>query len=208
MPLRALRLPGFPLLIGVRLLTSRSSVEVCDTLERMVAFFESLQSEGFTVADSSRVKRLHSDRAGEFIAPYFERFLINHESIYHTFTSGHDPQSNGTAERAIGLVKSLAARLEPLLLLNLIVPTGLTLSDSQTRCSVFTASRTSTTSTVFAFGSPVVAKELDHKKIKFPDSRTVTGRLLMRSCSTRREKHWSPGLPRERSCTIASCNQH
>ena len=63
----ALRLPG--LLIDVRLLTSRGSVEVCDALERMIAFFESLQSEGFTITDSSRVKCLHSDRAGEFTAP-------------------------------------------------------------------------------------------------------------------------------------------
>ena len=34
----ALRLPGFPLLIDVRLLTSRTSVEVCDQLERMTAY--------------------------------------------------------------------------------------------------------------------------------------------------------------------------
>ena len=82
----ALRLPGFPLLIDVRSLSSRGSVEVCDALERTVAFFESLQSKGFTITDSSRVKRLHSDHAGEFTAPYFERFLTNHKSIYHTFT--------------------------------------------------------------------------------------------------------------------------
>ena len=49
----ALRFPGFPLRIDVRLLTSRGSVEVCVALERMVAFFESLQKQ-----------RLHNDRAG------------------------------------------------------------------------------------------------------------------------------------------------
>ena len=42
----ALRLPGFPLLIDVRLLTSRTSVEVCDQLERMIAYSESLQFVG------------------------------------------------------------------------------------------------------------------------------------------------------------------
>ena len=44
----ALRQPGFPLLINVRLLTSRTSVEVCDQLERMIAYFEfePLQFEG------------------------------------------------------------------------------------------------------------------------------------------------------------------
>ena len=44
--------PTFPVLIDVRLLTSRGSVEVCGALESMVAFFESLQSEGFTMTDS------------------------------------------------------------------------------------------------------------------------------------------------------------
>ena len=59
----ALRLPGFPLLIDVRLLTSRMSVEVCDQLERMVAYLESLQFEGFPICETSRIKRLHSDQA-------------------------------------------------------------------------------------------------------------------------------------------------
>ena len=31
----------------------------------------SLQSEGFAISDSSRVKRLHSNRAGELTAPCF-----------------------------------------------------------------------------------------------------------------------------------------
>ena len=81
----ALRLPGFPLLFDVRLLTSRGSAEVCDALERTVAFFESLQSQGFTITDSSRVKQLRCDRAGEVAAPCFERFLTNHKSIYHLY---------------------------------------------------------------------------------------------------------------------------
>ena len=154
----ALRLPGFPLLIDVRLLSSRGSVEVCVALERMVAFFESLY------ADSLRVKRLHSDRAGEFTAPYFERFLTNHKSVYHTFTSGYDPQANGTAERAVGLVKSVAARA---------------LATAQLDSSYWSYSVGSVAQSLpLPFGSSVVAQELDHKKIKFPDLRTVTGRLL------------------------------
>ena len=94
-------------MIDVRLLTSRTSVEVCDQLERMTAYFQSLQFEGF---ETSRIKRLHSDCAGEFTAPYFERYLSNHKSIYHTLTTGYEPQANGTAERSVGLIKSLAAR--------------------------------------------------------------------------------------------------
>ena len=106
----ALRLPGLPLLTDARPLTSRTSGEVCDALSQMVAFFEALQCEGFTIGETTRVKRLHSDRAGELTAPYFARFINNHQTIYHTFTSGYDPQANGTAERAVGLIKSLAAR--------------------------------------------------------------------------------------------------
>ena len=101
---------GFPYLIDVCSLTSRTSTEVCDELEKMAAFFELLQSEGFTIGETSTIKRLHSDRASEFTAPYFARFLANRKTIHHSFSSGYDPQANGTAERTFGLIKSLAAR--------------------------------------------------------------------------------------------------
>ena len=47
----ALRLPDRPLLIDVRLLKTRTSVEVCAALERMTSFFESLSFEGFEITD-------------------------------------------------------------------------------------------------------------------------------------------------------------
>ena len=106
----ALRLPGLPLLIDVKLLTTRTSAEVCDELEKMVAFFEALQTEGLMIGETCRIKRLHSDKAGEFTAPFFSKFLSNHKTIDHTFTFGYDPQANGTAERSVGLLKALAAR--------------------------------------------------------------------------------------------------
>ena len=81
-PVGALRMPGFPLMIDVCNLSSRTSTLVCDELEKMVAFFKALQSEGFTIGETSRIKRLHSDRAGEFIAPYFARFLANHTTSH------------------------------------------------------------------------------------------------------------------------------
>ena len=62
-----LRLPGLPLLIDARPLTSRNSVEVCNTLSQTVAFFKALKCEGVTIGETSRVKRLHSDRAGELL---------------------------------------------------------------------------------------------------------------------------------------------
>ena len=107
----ALRLPNRPLLIDARLLKTRTSVEVCAALERMTSFLESLSFEGFEITDSPRIKRLHSDRDKESSLPlYFQKFLSNHRSIYHTLTTGYDPQANGTAERSVGLMKALSAR--------------------------------------------------------------------------------------------------
>ena len=80
-------MPGFPLLLDVRPLTSRASVEVCDELGKVVAYFESLQSEGFAIGETSRVKRIHSDRAGEFIAPFSAKLLADHKTIHPSFTS-------------------------------------------------------------------------------------------------------------------------
>ena len=87
----ALRLPGYPLLIDARLLQTRTSAEVSHELDRMISYFESLSSEGFPLADSPRIRRLHSDRAGEFTAPFFEKFLAGRRGIYHTLTTGYDP---------------------------------------------------------------------------------------------------------------------
>ena len=106
----ALRLPGYPLLIDVRLLQARTSAEVCHQLVIMVAYFESLSSEGSPLSDSPRIRRLQSDKAGEFTAPFFEKFLSHRKGIYHTMTTGYDPQANGTAERTVGLTKAISAR--------------------------------------------------------------------------------------------------
>ena len=51
----ALRLPGFPLLINVRLLQTRTSAEVCHQLDVMVNYFESLCFEGFPITDAPRI---------------------------------------------------------------------------------------------------------------------------------------------------------
>ena len=57
----ALRLPGYPLLIDVRLLQTRTSAEVCHQLDVMVANFESLYFEDFPLNEAPRIWRLHSD---------------------------------------------------------------------------------------------------------------------------------------------------
>ena len=101
-------------------------------------------------------------------------FLTNHKSIYHTFTSGYDPQASGTAERAVGLVKSLAARvLATAQLDSSYWSYSVRYAVQSLLCHALQRQQRS-----LPFRSSVVAQELDHKKIKFPDSRTVTGRLL------------------------------
>eukprot|EP00971_Amphidinium_carterae_P349113 6490851-Amphidinium_carterae.2 len=57
-----------------------------------------------------RIKRLQSDRARELSSAYLEDFLKTKLHIYHTTTKSYDPQSNGTAERAVGLVKCLLCK--------------------------------------------------------------------------------------------------
>ena len=101
---------------------------ICDALERMVAFFESLQSESFAITDSLRVKRLHSDRAGEFTAPCM-LWAISHQSQLHLphLDLWAWPSVQSNCWTCSWPRQTL--RLEPLLLLNLIVPTGLTLSE-------------------------------------------------------------------------------
>ena len=59
----ALRLPDRPLMLDIRLLKTRTSVEVCAALERMTSFFESLSFEGFEITDSPRIKRLQKQRS-------------------------------------------------------------------------------------------------------------------------------------------------
>ena len=170
----ALRLPDRPLLIDVRLLKTRTSVEVCAALERMTSFFESLSFEGFEITDSPRIKRLHSDRAREFTALYFLKFLSNHRSIYHTLTTGYDPQANGTAERSVGLMKALSARC--------LATSGLPqefwsyavkYAAQSLLCSALQKKQRSP-----AFGSQVIAQVLNHKKVKYPEQRSISGRLL------------------------------
>ena len=94
--------------------------------------------------------------------------------MYHTFTSGYDPQANGAAGRAVGLVKSLAARaLATAQLDSSYWSYSVRYAAQSLLCHALQRHQRS-----LPCGSSVVAQELNHKKIKFPDSRTVTGRLF------------------------------
>ena len=170
----ALRLPGYPLLIDVRLLQTRTSSEVCHQLDVMVSYFESLTSEGFPLTDAPRIRRLHSDRAGEFTAPFFEKFLAHRRGIYHTLTTGYDPQANGTAERAVGLLKALSARcLSSSNLGKDYWSYAVRYAAQSLLCAALQKKQRSP-----PFGSQVIAQALGHDKIKYPSERSVSGRLM------------------------------
>ena len=170
----ALRLPDYPLLIDVRLLQTRTSAEVCHELGRMTSYFEALSSEGFPLTDSPRIRRLHSDRAGEFTAPFFEKFLSGRKGIYHTLTSGYDPQANGTAERAVGLLKALSARcLSSAGLSKDYWSYAVRYAAQSLICAALQKKQRSP-----PFGAQVIAQALGHDKIKYPLERSIVGRLL------------------------------
>ena len=170
----ALRLPGYPLLIDVRLLQTRTSAEVCHELSRMTAYFESLSSEGFPLTDCPRIRRLHSDRAGEFTAPFFEKFLSGRKGIYHTLTTGYDPQANGTAERTVGLLKAISARcLSSASLDESYWSYAVRYAAQSLLCAALQKPQRSP-----PFGAQVVAQALGHGLIKYPQQRSVAGRLM------------------------------
>ena len=139
----------------------------------MVAFFESLhfeglpsptpqESSGFTVVAQVSLPLL-------FCA-------FSHQSQKHLphLHLGYDPQANGTSERAVGLVKSLAARA---------------LATSQLNVSYWSYSVRNAAQSLLChslqrrqrslrFGSSVAARLLDYKDVRVPNSRTLTGCLL------------------------------
>ena len=148
----------------VRLLQTRTSAEVCHQLGIMVAYFESLSSEGFPLSDCPRIRRLHSDKAGEFTAPFFEKFLSHRKGIYHTITTGYDPQANGTAERTVGLIKAISARcLSSSGLGGEYWPYAARYAAQSLICAALQKAQRSP-----PFGSQVIAQVLGHANIEVP----------------------------------------
>ena len=122
----------------------------------MTAYFESLQFEGFPLGETSRVKRLHSDRAREFTAPYFERPLrsqVNLSHFDHGLRAARALSSSGLDSSYWSYAVRYAAQ-------SLI-------------CSALQRSQRSP-----LFGTTVVGQVVGHKDVRFPQSRSLTGRLL------------------------------
>ena len=95
-------------MLQVKMVKTRGAAEICARLGEMLAFFE--ESESFPIyPDQPRVRRIRSDRAKEFVTRPFQEHCAP-KRIRLTTTAGYEPQSNGTAERAVGLIKSVASR--------------------------------------------------------------------------------------------------
>eukprot|EP00971_Amphidinium_carterae_P222343 4413112-Amphidinium_carterae.1 len=105
-----LRLPDFPLLFQVELLETRGAPEIAHALSRMINLFEAMEFEGFPITSERRVRRLHTDRARELTSDFLDKFLTRYPQVLHTHTRGYDPQANGTAERGVGMIKTLVSR--------------------------------------------------------------------------------------------------
>ena len=126
------------------------------------------------MGETCQIKRRHSDRAGEFTAPFFVRFLQNHKTIYHTFATGYDPQANGTVERPVGLIKSLAARALASANLEHVYWSHAARCVAQSLlCHALQKTQRSS-----LFGATVVTQVLGHREVKNPTPRSMTGRLL------------------------------
>eukprot|EP00971_Amphidinium_carterae_P260843 5174721-Amphidinium_carterae.1 len=88
-----LRLRHFPLIFQIELLETQGAPEVAQALSR-----------------ERRVRRIHTDRARELTSSFLETFLTRYPQVLHTHTRGYDPQANGTAERGVGMMKTLVLR--------------------------------------------------------------------------------------------------
>eukprot|EP00971_Amphidinium_carterae_P251361 4989806-Amphidinium_carterae.1 len=70
---------------------------------------EDTEFEGYPIGEK-RVRRIHTDRARELTSAFLENFLTRYPQVLHTHTRGYEPQANGTAERGVGMIKTLELR--------------------------------------------------------------------------------------------------
>ena len=174
----ALRLPGLPLLIDVRTLSTRGAVEVCDELEKMVSYLESLQCEGLPIA--RLLERHLGSRDSTAIVLVNLPLHFSHDSwaITRAFTT---PLPLGTILRPmerrngqLDLLKCLSARALATSHLDVSYWSYAVRYAAQSLlCNSLQLRQKS-----LPFGCPVVAQILNRKDVRFPESRTITGRLL------------------------------
>ena len=168
---------GYPILLHAKMLKTRGAAEICARLGEMLAFFEGLDSEGFHIyPDQPRVRRIHGDRAKEFVTRPFQEFCTQ-KGIRLTTTggAGYEPQSNGTAERAVGLIKSVASRC----LHHAQLPHCCWNFAVQYAAQCFLLSALQQRQISPPFGSTVIAQVVNPKGERFPEGKTHRGAFVV-----------------------------
>ncbi len=141
------------LLPWVRTMATKNQAETFDNAKQIIAEIEGASLGG--ISYEKRVKRFHTDMGSEWLNNVFEKGM-KEMNIPHTHTQGYSPQSNGTAERFVGLLKTIARRML----------VGAELSDEYwpwalEHAALMLRMRTlSKTASMLPFGAPVVAKKV------------------------------------------------
>jgi len=96
------------LLPWVRTIRTKEQGEVLGAMEEIIVEIEGASLAG--IPYGGRVKRVHTDRGTEWLNRSFQT-RMQERGISHTTTRGYSPQSNGTAERFVGILKTIGRRL-------------------------------------------------------------------------------------------------
>ena len=96
------------LLPWVRTTAAETQSEVGNAVESIITEVEGVALEG--IPYGKRVLRVQTDRGTEWLNKAFQEAMKS-RGILHTYTQGYSPQSNGTAERFVGLMKTIAKRM-------------------------------------------------------------------------------------------------
>ena len=99
---------NYSLLPFVRCLPNKTSLECLGALSSVLNQIEALTLP--LAMPGQRITRVHTDRGTEFFGETLQADLFRRH-VHHTFTVGYDPKANGTAERFVGVVKSMGRKL-------------------------------------------------------------------------------------------------
>eukprot|EP00971_Amphidinium_carterae_P331599 6465274-Amphidinium_carterae.1 len=183
-PLMPSHVPSNPRVLHVHLRVPSPEI---DKFEEHMVDVEALVEPFLPAEESKCVLRVHSDRAGEFLTEAVCRVLSD-KGVFHTVTSAKSPSSNGRAESAIRVLKSVIRRL----LVASKLPVWLWSFASRHACQVLRASALKKAGQVDVsipqpFSTYVSVRRLGHAKSFAPfESRGEVGRILLDNATTDR----------------------
>ena len=83
-------------------MTSKQGKEVASAVQSVVV------EVGAIFGEPGLLTRFHSDAGGEFFNAHMKQLLLE-MGMFQSSTGGHNPKSNGLAERFVGIIKHKAA---------------------------------------------------------------------------------------------------